>query len=182
VRFLRTFGLAVVLFPVGLATHEMMHLVVYSALGVRCALLVTSWKLGTLGVTIFGLHSAPVAPAPLPLRVLLINNGLGPLLAAALLLVLFLAVDRRSRVVRSALLANLLVLVFFSSIELTYPLLEDVGHVDADVLLLPELNYGIVLVIMLATAFAATRRRGGGSPSRALPGPRRQVPAPRPAP
>jgi len=151
VRFTRAFGLSVLLFPVGLATHEVMHLAVYSALGVRAALLVTSWRLGSLGVPIFGLHAAPLDPAAPPLRVLLVNNGLGPALAALLLLGLLLSIDRRSRVARAALLANVLALVFFSCIELAYPLLEEVGHVDADVLLLPELDYGSVLLILLAT-------------------------------
>jgi hypothetical protein len=161
VRFARAFGLAVVLFPVGLATHEVMHLVVYSALGVRAALLVTSWRLGSLGVPIFGLHSAPIGLQAVPLPALVLNNGLGPLLAAALLLVLLASIERRSRAARAALLANVLALVFFSCIEMAYPLLEEVGHVNADVLLLPELNYGAVLLIMLVTTFLATWRRGG---------------------
>jgi hypothetical protein len=159
VRFVRAFGLSVLLFPVGLATHEVMHLVVYSAFGVRAALLVTSWRLGSLGTPIFGLHSAPVGPTVVPLRVLIVNNGLGPLLAALLLLALMLSISRRSRVARAALLANVLALVFFSCVEVAYPLLEEVGHVNADVLLLPELNYGSVLVILLATTFAAAGPR-----------------------
>jgi hypothetical protein len=172
VRFLRAFGLAVLLFPVGLATHEVMHLVVYSAFGVRAALLVTSWRLGTLGTPIFGLHSAPVGPAVVPLNVLVINNGSGPLLAALLLVILMLSIPRGSRIARAALLANVLALVFFSCIEVAYPLLEDVGHVEADVLLLPELNYGSVLLIMLVTTFWAAGprpflplRTGGNSTS-----------------
>jgi len=172
VRFARAFGLSVLLFPVGLATHEVMHLAVYSAFGVPAALLVTSWRLGSLGVPIFGLHSAPVGVGGVPLDVLVINNGLGPLLAALLLLGLLVSIDRRSRTARAALLANVLALVFFSCIEVAYPLLEEVAHVDADVLLLPELNYGIVLVILLATAFAASGpwpffplRTGGSSTS-----------------
>jgi hypothetical protein len=174
VRFARAFGLSLLLFPVGLATHEVMHLVVYSAFGVRAALLVTSWRLGSLGVPIFGLHSAPVGPGGVPLGVLVVNNGLGPSLAALLLLALLLSIERRSRVARAALLANVLALVFFSSIELAYPLLEDVGHVNADVLLLPELNYGAVLLILLATTFLATGPwpflplRSGGSSTSAM--------------
>lgn len=156
-RFAPALGLSVLLFPVALATHEVMHLVVYSAFGVRAALLVTSWRLGSLGVPIFGLHAAPLDPGPLPLHVLLANNGLGPLLAALLLLALLLSISPRSRTARAALLANVLALVFFSCIELAYPLLEEVGHVNADVLLLPELNYGIVLLILVATSWAVSR-------------------------
>jgi hypothetical protein len=176
-RFARAFGLAVLLFPVGLATHEVMHLVVYAALGVRAALLVTSWRLESLGVPIFGLHSAPIGPDAVPLPVLVLNNGLGPLLAAALLAVLLASIERRSRAARAALLANVLALVFFSCIEMAYPLLEEVGHVNADVLLLPELNYGAVLVIMLVTIFLATWRRRGPRLHVAPPA-RRAQPAP----
>jgi hypothetical protein len=161
VRFARAFGLAVLLFPVGLATHEVAHLAVFSAFGVPVSLVVTSWKLGTTGVPIWGLHAAP--GAPISLTVLAVNNAVGPLVAAALLAVLAMAVDRRSRAARAALLANVLALVFFSAIELAYPLLEEVAHGDADVLLLPELNYGAVLAILLATTAAAFIRAPGGS-------------------
>jgi hypothetical protein len=144
--------LALLLFPVGLATHEVMHLAVYSAFGVPASLEVTHWRLGLTGTAIFGLHAAPATPGRVPLPVLVANNGLGPALAAVLLLVLWLAVDRRSRVARTALLANVFALCFFAVIEVAYPLLEEVAHVDADVLLLPELNYGVVLLILIAMA------------------------------
>lgn len=156
--FPRAFGLSVLLFPVSQATHEVMHLAVYSAFGVRAALLVTSWRLGSVGVPIFGLHAAPTGSVPLD--VLVVNNGLGPALAALLLVALLLSLDPRSRVARAALLANVLVLVFFAGVEVAYPLLEDVGHVSADVLLLPELNYGGVLLILLAATAASTWRGG----------------------
>src|SRR5437588_469217 len=84
--------------------------------------------------------------AQVPLRLLLVNNGLAPLLATVPLLALRLGVDRRSAVVRTALLANVAVLVFFSAIEVTYPVLEHVARVNADVLLLPEVNYGGALL------------------------------------
>ncbi len=159
VSWLRAFLLSALLFPAGLAIHEVTHLAVYSALGVQAALVVTRWKLGLAGVWIFGLHAAPADPA-MPLWKLVLNNGLGPALAALPLLVLLATLDRRSRAARAALLGNVLVLVFFSAIELAYPLLEEVGHVDADVLLLPELNYGAVLLILAATTAALTRRNG----------------------
>src|SRR5215472_16147899 len=159
--FLRAFAVAAVLFPVGLATHEVMHLAVYSALGVPAVLQVTHWNFGLPAIsrlTIFGLHAAPTGSAQVPFRILLANNGLGPLLAAAPLSVLWLAVDSRSQVVRAALLANVVVLLFFWAIELAYPLMEEVGMIDADVLLLPEVNYGAALLVMvLVTSLAAWR-------------------------
>ena len=160
-RFARAFGLSVLLFPIGLATHEVAHLAIFSALGIPASLVVTSWKLGSLGTPIWGLHAAPAAP--LPLASLVLNNGLGPLVAAALLVVVWASLDRRSRAARAALLANVLALVFFASIEMAYPLLESVARVDADVLLLPEFNYGTVLAILLATTAAAAW--GGGAMS-----------------
>jgi hypothetical protein len=171
VRFLRAFLLALVLFPVGLAVHEVMHLAVYSAMGVHAVLLVTSWKLGLLGTPIFGLHAAPAIGDP-RLDVLLVNNPLGPLLAALPLMILWAAVGRTASAARAALLANVLALVFFACVELAYPLLEEVAHVDADVLLIPELNYGAVLAILLVTTAAATRSGGPGRRLRQVPGSR----------
>lgn len=176
-RFLRAFLLSVVLFPVGLATHEVSHLAVYSALGVPVSLVVTSWRLGSLDMPIWGLHAAPGTPnGEVALRTLLINNGVGPLVAALFFLVLLVALDRRSRAVRAALLANVLALVFFAAIELAYPLLEVKAGVDADVLLLPEFNYGSVLLILLATSAAAAwggrggrRRRSGANDAQKWP-------------
>lgn len=176
-KFLRAFGLSVLLFPVGLATHEVMHLAVFSAMGVPVSLLVTSWHLGTSGTPIFGLHAAPTGP--LSLSGLVTNNGLGPALAALLLFVLWLAVDRtRSRAASTALLANIFALVFFSLIEMAYPLLEGVAHVDADVLLLPELNYGLVLLIMAITALVATAPGGGRRSPAVRPPSAERLPAP----
>ncbi len=159
--FVRAFALAALLFPVGLATHEVMHLAVYSALGVPAVLEVTRWHFGLpaiSGLTILGLHAAPSGRGEVPLAVLVANNGLGPLLAAVPLFVLWLAADRRSRSLRSALLANVLVLLFFSAIEVAYPLVEQVAGLEGDVLLLPEVNYGAVLLILvLGTAVSAWR-------------------------
>jgi hypothetical protein len=156
--FLRVLLLSALLFPVGLATHEVLHLAIYSAFGVPASLVVTRWRLGLTGTSIFGLHAAPANAAQVPLDVLVANNGLGPGLAALLLVVLWAAVDRRSRTARAALLANVLALLFFAAIEVAYPLLEEVGHVDADVLLLPEVDYGVTLLILLGAAGAAAWR------------------------
>jgi len=170
VRFLGTLGLALLLFPVGLATHEVMHLVVYSALGVPAVLVVTDWRLGSLGLPVFGLHAAPVGVPSAPFDVLVANNGLGPSLAALLLFVLWLSVGPRSRVARGALLGNVLALVFFAGLELAYPLIERFANVQADVLLLPELNYGGVLVILVLVSAAASWPRGASPRQRAARG------------
>ena len=182
-NFLRAFGLSLVLFPVGLATHEVMHLAVYSALGVSAVLQVTHWHFGVPPVsrlTIFGLHAAPIGTTPVRFQILLVDNGLGPLLAAVPLLLVLPTVDRRSWAVRAALLANVLVLLFFCAIELAYPLTEQVGRIDADVLLLPEVNYGAALLIVAVVSGVAALRsatprlrlmRGSWPPASRLPAP-----------
>jgi hypothetical protein len=158
--FLRAFALALLVFPIGLATHEVMHLAVYSALGYQAFLVVTQWQLGLAGVHIFGLHAAPTAAVALPLRALVLNNALGPSLAALLLLVLYLAVGG---VARTALLANVVALLFFALIETAYPLLEHFAGVTADVLLLPEFDYGVALVILLFVSLAGAAGHGRSS-------------------
>jgi hypothetical protein len=164
--FARALGLALLLVPVGFATHEAMHLLVYTVAGVRAALVVTHWPTGLGSWAIAGLHAAPLGPAgvggpdaPVPLPLLVANNALGPLLAAAPLLALRQALDRRSRAARAALLANVAVLVFFSAIETAYPLLEHGLGVDADVLLLPGVNYGGALLVLLWALAASSWRR-----------------------
>ena len=70
---LRALALALLVFPMSLATHEVMHLAVYSALGYSSALVVTQWSVGVGGAHIFGLHAAPAVGA-------LVENGANPLL------------------------------------------------------------------------------------------------------
>jgi hypothetical protein len=95
-------------------------------------------------------------------------------------LLVWLTVDRRSWAVRAALLANVLVLLFFCAIELAYPLTEQVARIDGDVLLLPEVNYGAaLLIIALVSGVAAWRSatprlrlmRGSWLPASRLPAP-----------
>lgn len=160
--YLRAVLLALVVFPLAFAAHEVMHLAVYTALGIRAVLIVTRWHVSSLNVTIPGLHAAPADPAfTVPFRELLVNNFLGPELAAVLLAILWASVRGRTAA-RAALLANVLVLLFFSAIEVGYPLLERfVGGGSADVLLLPELNYGAALFILLVVCTTAIRSGGG---------------------
>lgn len=156
--FGRAFLLAAVVFPLGLATHEVMHVAIYSALGSGASLLVTPWRAPVLGVTIFGLHAAHQGAVPFIERVA--NNILGPTAAALLLVILWTAV--RGRAARAALLANVLVLLFFALLEGTYPLAERAG-LNVDFLLLPELNYGGALAIVLVViVFGLIRTRVAG--------------------
>jgi hypothetical protein len=167
VRFVRAFLLTVVIFPVAEATHEVGHLAAYSFFGYPASLQVTPWQSVLFGVKVFGVHAAPGVPPTVPVHVAV--DFLGPAAAAALLSVLWLAVPRGAA--RTALLANLLVLVYFAIVETAFAVGENVAHVDMDALTVPELNYGVCLAIAIGTVALATRpsARRPGTASTAQP-------------
>lgn len=168
--YLRALLLALVVFPLGFATHEVMHLAVYTAFGVRAVLVVTQWHMGFVDWTIPGVHAAPAdATIAVPFRELLVNNFLGPEIAAVLLAVVWASVRGRPAA-RAALLGNILVLLFFAAIEVAYPLIDRyVSQGSADVLLLPELNYGVALAILLLAAATGIRGRARSNEATAPP-------------
>jgi hypothetical protein len=151
--FARRFLLAAVIFPIAEATHEVGHLAAYSFFGYPASLLVTPWKSVLFGFRVFGVHAAPAVPPTVPVHIA-VDFG-GPAAAAFLFSVLWLAVPKGA--VRTALLANVLVLVYFAIVETVFAVGENVAHVDMDVLTVPELNYGVCLAIVVATVFAGTR-------------------------
>ena len=53
--------------------------------------------------------------------------------------------------VRTALLANVLVLVYFAVVETVFAVGENVARVEMDALTVPELNYGVCLAIVVGT-------------------------------
>jgi len=170
VRYLKAFLLAALLLPVAMAAHEVMHAVIWWMLGVRSVVVVRPWTLQFPPVTLPSLHAARPGPGGLggpdvavPLAESVANNVLGPLVVAVVLTVLWLSVGRSSRVARAALLANVAALLFFALIEGAYPLLDVWNDDVADVLLVPDLNYGGALLVMLAAIAASLR--GGRSPS-----------------
>jgi hypothetical protein len=154
VSFLRAFLLSVVVFPVAEATHEVGHLAAYSFFGYPASLQVTPWQSVLFGFRVFGVHAAPAVPPTVPVHVAV--DFLGPAVAAVLLGVVWLAVPRGA--VRTALLANVLVLVYFAIVETVFAVGENVAHLEMDALTVPELNYGVCLVIVIATVVAGTRR------------------------
>lgn len=141
----RALALGATLLPVGLATHEMMHLAVFALLGHQATLETASWHLRLVDLRLFTVHAAPSAPVPLAVQAL--DNALGPLVAAALLGLVWSLL--RDPAARAAVVANLLVQGFFAVIETAYPLLEDGAGVDADFLLVPELSYGATRLILV---------------------------------
>jgi hypothetical protein len=153
VSFVRALLLSVVIFPIAEATHEVGHLAAYSFFGYPASLQVTPWQSALFGVKVFGVHAAPGVPPTVPVHVAV--DFLGPAAAAVLLSVLWLAVPRGA--VRTALLANVLVLVYFAIVETAFAVGENVAHVDMDALTVPELNYGACLAIVIGTVAAGMR-------------------------
>ncbi len=153
----RTLVLSLLLFVVGLATHEVMHLLVLYALGGTGALVVRPWHLGLFDATTYALHVQPDQPIGLARQLLV--NFLGPALAAVPLAVLLLYVrGARERVVRIALAANVAILAFFALIEAGDLWLESAVGIDAPILTAPEFNYGVPALIVLVGVLVAVRQ------------------------
>jgi hypothetical protein len=151
----RTLVLSLLLFVVGLATHEVMHLVVLYAVGGTGSLIVRPWHLGLFDATTYALHVQPDQPIGLARQ--LVVNFLGPALAAVPLAVLLLYV--RERAVRVALAANVAILVFYAVIEAGDLWLESKFEIDAPILTAPEFNYGVPALIILLAVLVALRQR-----------------------
>jgi len=151
----RTLVLSLLLFVVGLATHEVMHLLVLYAVGGTGSLVVRPWHLGLFDASTYALHVQPDQPIGLARQLLV--NFFGPALAAVPLAVLLLNV--RERPVRIALAANVAILVFFALIEAGDLWLEPAFGVDAPILTAPEFNYGVPALILVIAVVIAMRQR-----------------------
>ncbi len=153
----RTLVLSLLLFIMGFATHEVMHLLVLYAVGGTGALVVRPWHLGLFDATTYALHVQPDQPIGL-VRQLLVNF-LGPTLAAVPVAVLLLYVRGvRERAVRIALAANVAILVFYALIEAGDLWLESAVGVDAPILTAPEFNYGVPALIIVVGTLIALRQ------------------------
>ncbi len=150
-----TLLLSLLLFIVGFATHEVMHLLVLYAVGGTGSLIVRPWHLGLFDATTYALHVQPDQPIGLGRQLLV--NFLGPALAAVPLAVLLLYVRERS--VRIALVANVAILVFYTVIEAGDLWLESAFAIDAPILTAPEFNYGVPALIILLAVLLAMRQR-----------------------
>jgi hypothetical protein len=144
---LRDLVVALVLFPVTLGAQEVTHLAVYASFHVPATLIVTPWRFRFVDLWVFGLHAQSAVTPSVPVHIA--SDALGPALPGLSLLVVWLAV--RSAPAARAILANVLVLFFFSLLELVFAVGEFALHREMDVLLWPELNFGPVLLILLLT-------------------------------
>ena len=139
-----------------LATHEVMHLVVLYAIGGTGSLIVHAWRFAFLPLTVDAFHAQPTRP--LGFAAHLLFDFAGPALAALLLAPL--AATVRGAAPRAALRANLAILAFYAVIEPLDVLLDAAG-VPAPFLLWAEFNYGVPLLILLATSWLVARRAPG---------------------
>lgn len=110
---------------------------------------------GAAGSHVVGFHVAPAGNPSAAIHI--VDNFFGPAMTALLLIALWGAA--RPSTLADALVANILIVCFFIAIEGAYAILERIAHVDADVLLLPEVNYGAWLLIVLAVAASASGGR-----------------------
>jgi hypothetical protein len=146
---------------VGFGAHEVMHLIVIYAVGADGSIVARPWRFGYVDITIYALHAQPSHPLDVTRQAVV--NFFGPFLAAIPLAALLLYV--REPIPFAALIANVVILVFYAIIELADLLLETVWNTDVSILTTPEFNYGvplliIVLTTLIAAVLSAIRERG----------------------
>jgi hypothetical protein len=158
-----TYGLAVMamwipLFVLGTAVHELLHAVAVLFLGSQPELVLRPWPMALVPFSITGIHVQPV-PALDDARQF-IDNLAGPGGAAILFGLVALRLPRG--VLRRAMLATVLGLVFYALIEAADVVLD--GRLEPGFLTAPEFNYGVPLLLALAVAFTSRRRSAPPAP------------------
>ena len=143
---------SILLFVAGFGAHEVMHLLVIYAVGSQGEIIARPWHLYFLDLSIWSVHAQPTEQLDVVRQSLV--NFLGPFLAAIPFAVLLLWV--REPIALAALIANVLILVFYAVIELLYVLGESVWRTDIPLLVTPEFNYGVPLAIILLAVLATT--------------------------
>ena len=144
---IRVLILSVLIFIGAFGTHEVMHLLVIYGVGSSGSIIVRPWQLGLVPFSIWSLHAQPAEPLDVTRQTIV--NLLGPLLAAVPLAALLVWV--REPVPMAALIANVVILVFYAGIEAADEILEAVYHSDLDWLTWPEINYGVPALIIAIT-------------------------------
>ena len=143
---------SILLFVAGFGAHEVMHLLVIYAVGSQGEIIARPWHLYFLDFSIWSVHAQPAEQLDVVRQSLV--NFLGPFLAAIPFAVLLLWV--REPIALAALIANVVILVFYAFIELLYVLGEAVWHTDMPLLVTPEFNYGVPLAIILLAVVTTT--------------------------
>ncbi len=144
----RIFVLAIGLFFVGFIVHESAHLVVLHLIGGQGSLIVRPWRFATIDLTLPSLHVQPSPPLDTVRQAIM--NFSGPAIAAALFALSLRWI--RNPDLRRAVEANVAILLFYAVIETAYLLLWSAFRIDADLLVTPEFNYGVPLMIIVIAA------------------------------
>lgn len=161
--WLRVLILSLLLFAAGFGAHEVMHLLVIYLVGAQGSIIVRPWQMAYLPLTIESLHAQPSQPLDLVRQSIV--NFFGPALAAVPFAALLFYV--REPVPVAALIANVVILIFYAVIELGDLLLEHVWNTDVPLLTTPEFNYGVpllVIVLSVLTASVLSLMRGSRIP------------------
>lgn len=147
---IRVLILSVFIFMGAFGSHEVMHLLVIYAVGGSGSIIARPWQLGLVNFSIWSLHAQPAQTLDLTRQTIV--NAAGPLLASVPLAALLLYV--REPAPLAALIANVVILVFYALIEAGDLLLERVYSVDVAWLTWPEFNYGVPILIIAVTVLA----------------------------
>ncbi len=145
--WLRVLILSILLFVVGFGAHEVLHLLLIYAVGSSGVIVARPWEMGYLPFSIWSLHAQPAEQLDVFRQSIV--NFFGPILAAIPLAALLFYV--REPVPVAALVANVIILVFYAVIELGDLLLEQVWNTDFTLLTTPEFNYGVPLLVVVLT-------------------------------
>jgi hypothetical protein len=163
--YLRVVIVSLLLFVAAFGAHEVMHLLLIYAVGAQGSIVARPWHLGYIDFSIWSLHAQPSQPLDVVRQSIV--NFFGPFLAAIPFAALLWYV--REPIAAAALIANVVILIFYAVIELGDLLLEQVWNTDASLLTTPEFNYGVPLLVILLTgltltAASAIRERGQSIP------------------
>jgi len=150
--FVRVVILSLLLFVAAFGAHEVMHLLLIYAVGSQGSIIARPWHLGYLDFSIWSIHAQPTAPLDVVRQSIV--NFFGPFLAAVPFAALAWYV--RQPIAFAALVANVVILVFYAGIELGDLLLEQVWNADVSLLTTPEFNYGVPLLVILLTGLSLT--------------------------
>jgi hypothetical protein len=157
--WLRVLIVSLLVFVGAFGTHEVMHLLVIYAVGGSGSIIERPWQMGLINFSVPSLHAQPARPLDVTSQTIV--NALGPLLAAVPLGALLWWV--REPVPSIALIANVVILVFYAAIEAGDEILEQVYRMDVSWLTWPEFNYGVPLLIIVVTVVAVRLFTSDGS-------------------
>src|SRR5712691_686712 len=112
--WLRVLILSLLISVAAFGAHEVMHLLLIYAVGSQGAIVVRPWRLGFVDITIYALHAQPAQQLDVVRQSIV--SFFGPFLAAVPFAALLVYV--REPIALVALIANVLILVFYAISEL----------------------------------------------------------------